>query len=87
VVKGFDMKQSSIKLLRAGITESIISPGGDPDEHHVKTAAYIIKVLIEECIDVDHDLIDITRYRNGSGYDFLGEVELELNQLREDTNG
>lgn len=78
------MKKFSAQLLESGIIECLGGPGGDPDAHHVKAAAIMAKVLIEEGFAVDQDTMDSIRGKNADGCDFLEEVEAEWDELTGD---
>ena len=69
------MKDTSIKLLKRGITKALGGPRGDPDDCHNFAAACMAQVLIDEGIPVDQDTLDSLRKDNMYDHDFLAEVE------------
>lgn len=68
------MNEESIQLLQAAISDCISGPSGDPDNHHLCTAARITVVLQKAGVEVDQDYIDVLQGQNMEEYDYLGEI-------------
>jgi hypothetical protein len=71
------MKDSSVKLLKRGITRALGGPGGDPDQYHNFAAACMVQVLIDEEVPVDEETILSLRKDNIYKYDFMAEIKKE----------
>jgi len=72
------MKETSVKILEAGIIDALGGPRGDPDRNNLYPAACMAKVLLEEGFEVDKDTLKSLEKDNMYDHDFLQEITEEF---------
>ena len=69
------MKRKTLDFIESALDACFIEPRGDPNRSNCITAAYLVKALMNQGVEVSKEWIKYLKKGNPGKHDFLKEIE------------